>query len=162
MEKKKAKNRFNSMMYRCNKNLEGYEFTTISNEWHDFNNYCYWVTLNFVEGWEIDKDILSGSDKSYSPDTCLMVPREINALFRSSKSKYGKGVYFDKRDNKYYAQMRIDGKTKNCGSSSTAEGAHKLYVEQRKIHLQELLERYKDIENQYAYNRLFKALQQYL
>lgn len=162
MENNKAKKIHNGIKCRVGK-AEGYMDTTISDEFRKLENFSEWYDENYVEGWEVDKDILSDStNKCYSHDTCLMVPREINALFRKSTSKYGKGVYFDSRDNKYYGQMRIDGKTKNCGSSTTAEGAHKLYLEQRKVHLQELLERYKDIHNQYAYQRLATALQQYL
>jgi hypothetical protein len=163
MEYSKLKSRHYAMVYRVENNLKGYENTTISEEWKDFEKFKEWYDEYGVEGWEVDKDILSETNsKCYSSETCLMVPREINALFRSSKSKYGKGVYYDERDNKYYAQMRIDGKTKNCGSSSTAEGAHKLYVEQRKTHLRELLKRYENIDNQNAYQRLVQAMQQYL
>lgn len=164
MKNKKIESRHYAMVYRCDHNVAGYETTTISDEWRKLEVYCNWIEENFVEGWEVDKDILSpnNANKCYSSETCLMVPREINALFRSSKSKYGKGVYYDERDKKYYGQMRIDGNTKNCGSSSTAVGAHKLYVEQRKTHLRALQKRYENIDNQYAYKRLVQAMQQYL
>lgn len=161
MDNKQLKQRYNNIVARV-KNNEAYKHTTIG-DWVSFEPFKEWMEQNYVEGWEIDKDILSGNNKCYSSSTCLMVPREINALFRSSSSIHGyKGVYFDDRDNKFYGQMRIDGKTVQRGSSDTAAGAHQYYLELRRERLQVLLQRYSSIKNQYAYKRLVEALKPYL
>lgn len=64
---------------------------------------------------------------------CSRAQNQLNKPPRG-KSKY-KGVYFDKRRNKYYAQITIDGKTKSFAYGFTEEDAAKTYdVEAKKLH----------------------------
>ena len=153
---KEAYKVWSSMHYRAG-NIEGYLDVTISDDWYEFENFYNWYVVSYVEGWQLDKDILVQGNREYSPNTCLMVPAVINSLFTRSKSKHGyKGVFFDKRNNKYYAQMRIDGKTKQYGSSSDPKVAHQYFIEIRR-------ERISDLRNLYESNhKLHKALQQYI
>lgn len=142
---------------------KGYEDVTICNDWYLFSNFYKWYRDNYVKDWHVDKDILLQGNREYSPQNCIMVPRVINNLFKRSSSMHDiKGVYLDKRTDKYYAQIRIDGKTKQSGSSSDILVAHQHYLTLRKNRLEELLERFSNCENQYAYNRLVQAIQQYL
>ena len=142
---------------------KGYEDVTICDDWYTFSNFYKWYRDNYVKGWHVDKDILLQCNREYSPQNCIMVPRVINNLFKRSFSMHGiKGVYLDKRTDKYYAQIRVDGNTKQSGSSLDIHVAHQYYVELRKDRLKELLERFSDCTNQYAYNRLVQAMQQYL
>lgn len=52
---------------------------TVCNDWLALSNYTKWWVENQVDGWHMDKDLLSDS-KIYSPDTCLFVPPWLNAF----------------------------------------------------------------------------------
>lgn len=65
-----------------------YKNTTVDKEWHNFQNFAEWFEKNYIEGWNLDKD-LKGSN-IYSPKTCLYVPYEVNmaeAHLRKAKEK---------------------------------------------------------------------------
>ena len=47
---------------------------------------------------------------------------------------YAKGYYFNKPNNKYKAQIRINGKQKHLGSYDTPEEAHAAYLKAKTIH----------------------------
>lgn len=56
-----------------------------------------WFNQHYVEGFEIDKDLLSNKNKKlYSPETCVFLPREINRFLcktTNKKSQLPLGVY---------------------------------------------------------------------
>ncbi|HGF9808161.1 TPA: hypothetical protein ACJEWJ_005878 [Klebsiella quasipneumoniae] len=152
----KASKIWHSMHARAGK-VEGYLDVTIAEEWYEFENFYNWYVVNYVEGWHLDKDIKVEGNRQYGPDTCIMVPAVINSLFTRSDSMHGyKGVYFDSRSNKYYAQMRINGKTVQSGHSVLVEEAHRMFNAIRRGRINEL-------RDQYSFNiPLYNALQQYI
>ena len=58
-------------------------------EWYNFQNFAKWCDKNYVEGWTLDKDLLSPNDKIYSPQTCCFLPNDLNNIFsvRTTKDK---------------------------------------------------------------------------
>lgn len=78
-----------------------------------------WWLGAFEEGWELDKDILSDR-KTYSPGTCLYVPKWVNR-FAATVDK--KGVRFNKQRKKFEAYCRIDNKNKYLGLFATEDEA---------------------------------------
>jgi hypothetical protein len=81
----KAYSRWRDMLRRCyDKNMlkktSAYAGCSVCDEWHNFQNFADWFCQYFVEGCDLDKDILSGSVKIYSPATCLFVTPEENSL----------------------------------------------------------------------------------
>lgn len=58
---------------------KAYENVNICEKWLTFSNFKRWFDENYVEGFAIDKDLLSTPDnKVYSPQTCCFLPRIIN------------------------------------------------------------------------------------
>ena len=51
-----------------------YKDVTVCEEWHNFQNFAKWFEENYVEGWVLDKDILSKGNKIYSPETFPRLP----------------------------------------------------------------------------------------
>ena len=94
---------------------------------------------------ELDKDILIKDNKIYSPETCIFIPQHINQLFsgHSKKNSLPKGVRFDKKNNKYVSQIRINGKLKYLGVYTSVEEAERVYLINRDLFIKELLEAYK-------------------
>lgn len=56
------------------KNVEVYK------EWYNYQVFAEWFEENYIEGCVLDKDIKSGDNKMYSPDTCSFVTQQVNAL----------------------------------------------------------------------------------
>jgi hypothetical protein len=70
---------------------EAYAKTSVEPIWHSFQNFAEWFNENYIDGWELDKDILVKGNKVYGPDTCCFVPKEVNNLMITSPSK--RGIY---------------------------------------------------------------------
>lgn len=67
-------------------------------EWLNYENFYEWLHSqpNFDKWyngkrWAIDKDILVKGNKVYSPDTCCLIPQNINCLFLKREAE--RGVY---------------------------------------------------------------------
>lgn len=60
-----------------------YANVTTAKEWHNFQNFAEWFysQSHYMDGYNLDKDILKEGNKEYSPSTCCLVPQEINKLF---------------------------------------------------------------------------------
>lgn len=87
-----------------------------------------WFDLNYIDGWELDKDIL-GDDSIYSPETCCFVPRIINVFITARgncRGLYPIGVVWHKRDKKFEASCNDPINLKGCylGRYDTPEEAH--------------------------------------
>ena len=92
-----------------------YEQTHVAKEWLDYKNFKVWFD-NYEykeEGWELDKDLLTGCSTIYSPESCTLVPKDINYLLLDrGKILYTdlpKGVTYHKRVGKYYVQCCLGG-----------------------------------------------------
>lgn len=82
---------------------------TICLDWLCFQTFGDWYVLNYKSGYELDKDLLIRGNKHYSPETCVMLPKEINSLISRGEANRGEhppGVFRDK--NGYYI-------AKSCG-----------------------------------------------
>lgn len=66
-----------------------YKDVTVCDLWHNFQNFAEWASsrADYIDGWEIDKDILIPNNKVYCPEACCFVPRVINCTIRSSSLK---------------------------------------------------------------------------
>lgn len=156
-----AYNIWHSMMERCyaglNDKFPSYIDCTVCDEWHDFSNFKDWFEANYIEGYELDKDILIKGNKVYSPDTCCFVPKTINAFFSSishSKGDYPLGVSFDKSRNKFIAQITVDGKHIHIGRFNTIEDAFNAYKKEKENALFHLANKYKDFIDDKVHNAI--------
>lgn len=126
---KKADSTYRAMFRRC-KEREAYNDCFVCDEWtNDKKAFFAWFEENYVEGYDLDKDILIPNNKVYSPDTCMFVPRRINQCFKTRSRKWAAlpaGVCIERLDlpNPYKASIRINGKLKALGLFSTPTEAH--------------------------------------
>lgn len=87
---------------------------SVCNEWHNFQNFAQWYVDNSKrDDYQLDKDVLHKNCKTYSPDTCLLLPEEINKMFVMRKNCRGEypigvtactnstGLFVAKLGNKY-------------------------------------------------------------
>lgn len=102
-------------------------------EWINFELFCDWLHSQpnydkWKNGkrWAIDKDILVKGNKIYSPETCCLVPQNINCLFlkrEAERGNYPIGVRYE--NNGFVAKCHnpFTNKNEDIGSYSTPENA---------------------------------------
>mgnify|MGYP006954717919 CR=1 FL=1 len=143
---------------RCyGKNVtEAYKDCSICDRWIKLSNFIVDIEKMpnfdklFKQGWSLDKDILVKGNKIYSPDTCCIVPSEINQLFIYQKSNRGSlpiGVAFNTRDGSFTAQLNkrlTGGKQRLCKYFKTAEEAFLFYKEAKESYIKDVANMYKD------------------
>lgn len=59
---------------------------TVCEDWHNFQNFAEWFDLNYIDGFELDKDIRIDGNKIYSPETCLFVSHSDNIIKAKAKT----------------------------------------------------------------------------
>ena len=134
---------------------------TVHSEWHSFSNFRMWWIENQVEGYEIDKDILSDC-REYSPSSCLFVPQWINSFTtdcRSSRGEWPIGVSYCRTYGKFIAQCRNTMSTggKNLGYFSNPESAHNAWLN-RKLELALELKPKMDEIDERIYQRIVEII----
>ena len=160
----RAKAVWDGMMRRCYnaKSLEKwptYVGATVCPEWHDFKVFNTWFEAHYVEGFDLDKDILSEGCKIYSPATCIFIPQWLNKFMTSFEQKEGRelptGVY---RRNAYYrARGRHPFKGEvQIGYFPTIEEAREAYLRHKRAVLQELRPQLDAIDTRIYHNLLSK------
>lgn len=130
-----------SMLKRCysekiHKRRPLYAKCSISKEWIYLSNYREWFNKNYIEGYQLDKDLLFPGNKVYGIDTCVFIPRNINQLFTFSNSirgEYPLGVSSSKTNNLFGAYCRIGNKDRKkiVKYFKNPTEAHFWYLEQK-------------------------------
>ena len=149
-----------NMLRRCcsdefQKKYQTYKDCNVCEEWLNYSNFKKWYDKNYYEidgeRMDLDKDILVKGNKTYSPNTCVFVPQNINKLFiksNKSRGKYPIGVYFRKDANKYKADCNIfyNGKRqyKYLGYYDNIEEAFNAYKEFKEADFKRVADEYKD------------------
>lgn len=126
-------------------------------DWHNFQNFATWFDENYVEGFQIDKDILFKGNKIYGPETCCFVPQEINNLFAKSKSIRGNtfiGVSYIPKTKKYWSSIKIDGKKIDLGRYDDEMEAFLVYKKAKEENIKAKAEKFKNKITIECYNSL--------
>lgn len=107
----------------------------VCNDWHKFSKFRAWWLVNQIDGYQIDKDLLSDS-KEYSPDTCVFISHVLNTLTIDSGASRGEcpiGVSFHKQSGRFEAHCRnpITGKREFLGLFCCQEDAHAAWMKRK-------------------------------
>lgn len=107
-----------------------YRDAVVCNSWISFMSFRVWYLDNYIDGFDIDKDLLSCGGKVYSPDTCIFIPRWLNTFISMDRKDNGlpAGVHFDVSRGKYKATSKDGVNTANLGRYASAEEASKAYI----------------------------------
>lgn len=139
----KEHNSWNGMLTRCfdqktKEKYPTYKDVICCEEWLLYENFYEWLheQENFdkwLNGnrWAIDKDILIKNNKIYSPDTCCLVPMNVNCLFTKNGNNHLHilPIGIDKVGNEFLARCcnPIINKRERLGLYKTIEEAFFAY-----------------------------------
>jgi len=140
---------WSKMLQRCynekyREKYPTYKDCTVIKKWLNFQIFAKWFEENYVEGWQLDKDILLKGNKIYSPETCCFVPSEVNNLLLKSgkiRGEYPIGV--SKRNKNFISQLKCGGKKVHLGMFSTPEEAFQAYKKAKEFYIKQIAEKYK-------------------
>tara|TARA_R110000851_G_scaffold229937_1_gene382690 strand:+ start:102 stop:755 length:654 start_codon:yes stop_codon:yes gene_type:complete len=123
---------WHNMLDRCysteNDKNSAYSECVVCDEWLNFQSFAIWCDVNYIDGYEIDKDIMVRGNKIYSPIACSFVSQEENKKNKPTMQKNNtsgvKGVNFDSNSSKWLARKSIGkGKRVRVGLFTTVEEA---------------------------------------
>jgi hypothetical protein len=152
--------KWSKMIQRCysdayHKLKPTYKDCSVHPDWHNFQVFAEWANKNYIEGFELDKDILVKGNKVYSVETCCFVPREINNLFTHNKKNnriLPIGVYMHKE--KFRSYMNTNGKLNLIGYYFTVEDAFNAYKTAKEKNIKNVANKYKAEITPECYNAL--------
>lgn len=131
--------RWKHMMQRCyseayQRQYPSYVGCSVAVEWHSFMAFRRWmVTQDWLDK-ELDKDLLAGPSKIYSPTTCLFITSRLNSFLTENTAARGEwpiGVDLDKRSGRFRARCRcvVTGKLTHLGCYRAADDAHTAWLD---------------------------------
>jgi hypothetical protein len=171
--------RANSEEFSNNSRYRLYKKVTVCNEWLNFQNFAFWYDC-YLSGlnqdpslnYQIDKDIFQfGQEyKIYSPQTCCLIPKVINAAIESlqrerkdENSHLPKGVTPHKQAKgkiRYSARCSYgeDNNGVYIGIYDTPEEAFAIYKREKEKYIRELADYYLSIGSIYpnVHDALYK------
>lgn len=167
-----AYRKWRTMLARCySKNYQVHQPTyigcSVCEDWLLYSNFKKWHEEHYMDGYELDKDLLFRNNKIYSPNTCCYVPKEINTLLLSCRGARGDtpiGVHRKVGGNgvKYHAAMSnyINGRRVSyLGSFDTPEEAFSVYKSAKEKRIKEVAQNY--YSKGLITERVYKALMNY-
>ena len=166
--KTKTYNTWNAMLDRCysektqEKQLT-YKGCTVDERWHNFQVFAEWFENNYnpeyMENWQLDKDILVKGNKIYSPETCVIVSNELNCLIIKTDATRGNlPIGVSKSGKKFKVNLRAgkdNRKSTYLGTFNTPEEAFQAYKIEKEIYIKELADKYKEQITEDTYQALY-------
>ena len=123
-----------------------YATCEVCDAWKSFSGFVGWFASNYIEGYELDKDILSDkNNKIYSPDTCCFIPHEINTIINrrcASRRELPIGVRKSKTKGKFDAHMRQRMKEIKIGTFDTPMDAFFAYKKEKEAYVKKIAQEY--------------------
>lgn len=123
----KAYKIWRAMLKRCYTKLStkniNYKDCVVCDEWHNFQKFAEWYYNQM--GWDcsyhLDKDLFSMGYKIYSPETCCLIPAEINSSIISITNKESVLGYYKRSNELYEVRCRnVEGSYKSFSNKEDA------------------------------------------
>lgn len=140
-----------SMIKRCYNDKDQirrpeYKGCSVYDKWLTFSKFKEWHNQNYIEGYQLDKDILVKGNRVYGPNTCCFVPKELNILISKLSQRRGKhknGVQMTAY-GRYASYIRRYSIRKCIGVFDTHEEAFAAYKTAKEAHIKEVATSYYD------------------
>lgn len=138
-----------------------YRDCVVHEDWHNFQNFAEWYKQQEFrdDGYCLDKDVLFKGNKVYGPDTCCLIPQEVNKLIAVSKIKSSDlptGVVLRSCGIKFQATVTCFGRVNYAGTFETADEAHLAYKTLKQKYVKDMAELWKGRISKDVYEALMK------
>ncbi|EHM6953344.1 hypothetical protein KGV31_002143 [Vibrio parahaemolyticus] len=145
---------WSSMLQRCYSQsflskFPTYRGCSVCEEWLTLSEFKKWFDAHYIEGYELDKDLLFKGNKIYSPQTCVFIPKHVNSFISAGgKGKLMRGVSLRPDGKKYIANIfDIDTKKpKYLGSFNTECEAHHAYLTKKNEYAYQVIAMYPNLD----------------
>lgn len=159
--------KWRGLLRRCYSEKERNKFPTyrdcqVSDNFKSYEFFYEWFNkqVGCDRGFDLDKDLLFKGNKTYSEDTCVLIPRELNSLILKSDVVRGDlpiGVHYNTQKRKYIAQVQKGNGTPDyLGQFDDPISAFNAYKTVKEGYIKILAEKWKDSIDSRAYNALMK------
>lgn len=158
---KKSYNTWRCLLLRCfDENYKAkhpaYKDCTMCDEWLLFSNFDSWFNKHYIEGWQLDKDLLSRGNLHYSPETCCFLPIDLNNIYKRNLSGRTIPTCISITDyGKYFVSIKSGGIRVFAKSFDTIESALAAYKENKENIIKETAEKYKSLLDERVYEALY-------
>ena len=95
--------------YAYENRFSSYKDCYVADEWHNLQTFSDWYykQVGWDKGFELDKDLLSEDGKVYSPETCCLIPREINTAIVSLTNSDSIMGYHERRNGLFEVHVKV-------------------------------------------------------
>ena len=138
----KAYSVWRSMLNRCYGNVNhatrrSYFDCSVHPDWRNFQEFAMWFEDNYIEGFELDKDLILQGNRIYNPYTCVFLHKTVNGFLASCKGSRGKypiGCSYNKEHKIFESSGHnpITNKKKRLGYFKTPEECNLAWIEYKK------------------------------
>lgn len=144
------------MLQRCYGKIHStaYDDCEVCEEWLTLSNFKKWYDVHHVDGWSLDKDILSGGHKIYSSQTCCYIPAEINIIF--TRKSLGSAIPYNKTYKHYLAKVSNGKGEYFVQFFKTKEEAFAAYKQEKESRIKMLAEKWRGKIDNRVYDALIK------
>ena len=147
-------------VYRSPEHVVAYKDCIICEDWHYLEKFEQWVEQQvYQESWQLDKDLLVKGNKTYAPEFCVFIPKEINTFLTNRYNHRGEwpvGVTYHTRISKWQATCNRDGKSVYLGVFTSPEEAFSAYKKEKEDFAKVLAGRWKGIVDDKVIEKLME------
>lgn len=125
-----------------------YKNCSVCEEWLNYQVFAKWYFENApidMGKVNVDKDLLVPNNKIYSPETCCIIPQEINNFMVGREPREDFPIGVGKHGNKFISQGNSFGKHWQGKSRNTVEEAFSDYVEEKERFAKHLANKWKNV-----------------
>lgn len=122
-----------------------------------FGDWCV-RQIGWGLGYDLDKDLLAPGNRVYCPKLCVFVPHRINLGIATTGRKGSRlrGAYYNKKRDKWFAQVIVDKQVRLISIEDTEQQAHEAYCDYKEAWVKELATQYRDTIDPRAFNALMQ------
>lgn len=108
-----------------------YKGCQICEEWKHLSNYKKWFDENYIEGYQLDKDLFGHNSHIYSPQTCCFIPQDLNNIIKGIRPARGPLKQGVRKQYRIYYGVFRHKRIRYKKKFNNPDDAHVFYIQTR-------------------------------